>query len=184
MTLTDWAANAYRWRWFVKLGSCHFSKACLFVHSMILTLLWATTAIFTTSTICSSSSPKHQFEMTCAAAAADQESIHLWRPLRLSTSTPAQRDGWSQSHGGETCLYPSPVSPVLNMTPAQNFFFSGGPKKVRLRKKERGSGFHFRNPWRLMDRLLSRCRRQITLQDVINAYPRCQMDHKMTKCTY
>ena len=61
---------------------------------------------------------RHQFEMTCAA---DQESIHLWRPLRLSTSTPAQRDGWSQSHdggggGGETCLYPSPVSPVLNMT--------------------------------------------------------------------
>ena len=136
MTLTDWAANAYRWRWFVKLGSCHFSKACLFVHSMILTLLWATTAILTTSTICSSSSPKHQFEMTCAAAAADQESIHLWRPLRLSTSTPAQRDGWSQSHGGETCLYPSPVSPVLNMTPAQNFFFQAALKKSDWGKKK------------------------------------------------
>ena len=119
---------------------------------------------------------RHQFEMTCAA---DQESIHLWRPLRLSTSTPAQRDGWSQSHW-ETCLYPSLVFHALHRVVLLQVFW---PSKKEKSDWEKRSGFHFRNPWTLMDRLLSSCGRQITRQDVINAYPRCQMDHKMTKCT-
>ena len=90
LTLTDWAANGYRPRWFVKANACHFS----FMDFIDLPALKPKRAMF--------NSFKHGFAATSSQClrwhVLTKESIHLWRPLRLSTSTRAQREGWSPSH--------------------------------------------------------------------------------------